>query len=64
MPARVEPDNPEDATRSIAEESHRRVWRGVALPGDRLIAALPAGATVELRGAGEHAEVTVTRGAW
>eukprot|EP00974_Lingulodinium_polyedra_P083112 8048672-Lingulodinium_polyedra.AAC.1 len=64
MPTRVELNDLEGVARDVAEESHRRVWRGAALPGDRLIAALPAGATVELRGAGEHAEVTVTRAAW
>eukprot|EP00974_Lingulodinium_polyedra_P120509 11175297-Lingulodinium_polyedra.AAC.1 len=37
---------------------------GRLLPGDVVIAALAAGAVAELRGAGEHAEVTATRQVW
>eukprot|EP00974_Lingulodinium_polyedra_P121457 11179087-Lingulodinium_polyedra.AAC.1 len=56
MPIRVELGNSENGARDVAEENHRRAWRNAALPGDRLVATLPAGATVELRGAGKHAE--------
>eukprot|EP00974_Lingulodinium_polyedra_P121677 11179894-Lingulodinium_polyedra.AAC.1 len=41
---------------AVGDEEHHRAWRGTILPGDRMMAVLPAGATVELRGAGEHAE--------
>eukprot|EP00974_Lingulodinium_polyedra_P131887 11219510-Lingulodinium_polyedra.AAC.1 len=48
----------------MEDEGHHRAWRGTLMLGDWWMAVLPAGATVEVRGAGEHAEVAATRQAW
>eukprot|EP00974_Lingulodinium_polyedra_P110467 10683859-Lingulodinium_polyedra.AAC.1 len=59
----VEADLPEghDAVMGPTAAGH---WRGSLLPGDTIVAALDAGAVLELRGAGEHAEVAATRRVW
>eukprot|EP00974_Lingulodinium_polyedra_P069589 6736944-Lingulodinium_polyedra.AAC.1 len=56
MPQQMAEEDRPPGGQAVGDEGHHRDWRGTLLPGDRVMAVLPAGATVEVRGAGEHAD--------